>query len=343
MIPFAIIGMISSIFLTLFVRKYSQKLGIVDRPDHKRKFHDKNVPLLGGVAIFLAFWIPVGYLIFFNPINGLELVKDKLIAAFIASLILLVLGIADDIKGLTARFRLLVTMFAIAISVVFGLGLSKITNPFGGVLLLSEIIGGGLVFFWLLGMTYTIKITDGLDGLAAGIVAIGSLMLYFLANSHKYYQPNVALLCLIFFGAVIGFLIFNFHPASIFLGESGSLFIGYMLGVLAVISGGKVAIALVAMAIPVFDLARVIIERNRAKVPIFEGDRRHLHYRLVDLGISPAKVTIIYYIFAALFGYLSLKLQTIGKVTILLILVLVMILVSNFLKTESKKNYDPKK
>ena len=337
----AFFGFISSIFFTFLVKGFAEKNRVVDCPDQKRKFHQKSIPLLGGVALFISFWLPVGYLVFLNPVFGIDLIRSKLGAAFIACIILLGVGIADDIKGLPASLRLGITAFAIAISVYLGLGLPKITNPLGGIIYLSELFGGVLVFLWLLGMTYTTKITDGLDGLATGIVAIGSFMLYLLSSSTKYYQPNVALLCLLFFGVCLGFLIFNFYPASIFLGESGSLFIGYLLGVLAVISGGKVAIALLAMAIPVFDLARVIIVRYRLGVPIFEGDRRHLHYRLVDLGLPPALVVSIYFVAAGVFGFLALYLSSIPKLIALMALFVGMGIISHFLP--DKMNYDQKK
>jgi UDP-GlcNAc:undecaprenyl-phosphate GlcNAc-1-phosphate transferase len=343
MYRYAAIAALSSIFLTYAIMRIAKKVGIVDRPDNKRKFHRGDVPLLGGVAIFFAFWGPVLYLVFFKPILGVDVIRQQLIAAFIASIILLVLGILDDIKGLSAKLRLSVTFGAIALSVLLGLGLAKVTNPFGGVIFLSELIGSILVFGWLTGMTYTVKITDGLDGLATGIVAVGALLLYFLSSSQKYFQPNVALLSLMFFGAVAGFLVFNFYPAEIFLGESGSLLIGYLLGVLAVISGGKVAIALVAMAIPAFDLGRVIMLRYKIKVPIFEGDRRHLHYRLVDVGIHPAIVTMGYYCVAAFFGFLSLRLQTAGKMLLLLVLLCGIYLLSRYLEMKTGKKYGAEK
>jgi UDP-GlcNAc:undecaprenyl-phosphate GlcNAc-1-phosphate transferase len=343
MFKYAAIAALSSIFLTYAIMRIAKKVNIVDRPDSKRKFHHGEVPLLGGVAIFLAFWGPVLYLLFYNPIFGIDVIKRELIAAFISSIILLVLGILDDIKGLSARLRFGVTLGAVALSVLLGLGLAKVTNPFGGVVFLSELVGSVLVFGWLTGITYTVKITDGLDGLATGIVAVGALLLYFLSSSQKYFQPNVALLSLIFFGAIAGFLVFNFYPAEIFLGESGSLLIGYLLGVLAVISGGKVAIALVAMAIPAFDLGRVIMLRYKIKVPIFEGDRRHLHYRLVDIGIHPAIVTMGYYGVAAFFGFLSLKLQTTGKMFLLLILLSGIYFLSRYLEMKTGKKYGAEK
>ena len=339
MISYASIAALTSMFLTFATIRIAKKLSVVDRPDSKRKFHEGEKPLLGGIAIYISFWVPVFYLLFFHPIFGVNLIKQELLAAFLGSTILLFLGIADDIRGLTPRLRFAVTLVAIALSTIFGLGLAKITNPFGGVIFLSEVVGSILVFGWLAGLTYTIKITDGLDGLAAGIVAVGALLLYFLASSIRYYQPNVALISLILFGAIGGFLFFNFFPAEIFLGESGSLIIGYLLGALAVMSGGKVAITLVAMAIPAFDLGRVILVRFRARLPIFEGDRRHLHFRLVDFGIHPAIVTLAYYVFAAFFGFLSLKMKTFGKVSLLFILLAVIYLLSRYLDKNTTKKY----
>jgi UDP-GlcNAc:undecaprenyl-phosphate GlcNAc-1-phosphate transferase len=324
---YAFCAFVLSASLTYLVRYFALKYNVIDKPNGGRKLHGRPVPLLGGVALFLSFWTVVGYVSIVHPIFGIERITGELFAAFVASTIILAVGIKDEIKGLPAGMRLFLTAFATFAAVFFGLGLKIVTNPFGGVISLTNLVGDVLVFIWLMGMMYTTKITDGLDGLSTGIVAIGSLMLFFLSSSVKFFQPNVALLCLIFFSVCMGFLLFNFPPASIFLGESGSLFIGLILGVLAVISGGKVATALLAMAIPVLDLASVIYQRKRAGRPIFEGDRRHLHFRLVDRGLSSETVVILYYLLAGIFGSLALMLQSTGKIIVLVALVVLMVVV----------------
>lgn len=334
---FAVIGFVLSVLLTLLVKRLALKWKILDKPDSKRKFHQRAVPLLGGVAIFAAFWLMVACLIFFHPIFGIEILKGKLTAAFLASFLIVVVGIVDDIYSLPALPRLIYTIGAVLIAIYFGINLDKVTNPAGGVLRLGTIFGGVSVFIWLLLMMYTTKLTDGLDGLATGIVTIGSIIIYFLTKSKVFFQPNVALLSLIFAAVCLGFLVFNFYPASIFLGESGSLFIGFMLGVLAVISGGKVATALLVMAVPTFDIARVVFRRLKKGQKIFEGDRLHLHYQLLDSGWSVSKVVLVYYALATVFGILALILQSTAKLIVIVFLILGMVVLALRLP-EAEKN-----
>ncbi len=328
MLYFAFLAFVISIFCTLLVRRIARKVNVLDRPDKSRKFHDRPVPLLGGVALFIAWWSVVAYLVFVQPVFGIEIIKGKLLAAFFASLIILVVGIADDIRGVSPWWRFFSTALAAAIAVAFGIGLDKITNPLGGVILLSSVLGNLVVFLWLMVVMFTTKISDGLDGLSTGVVLIGSLMIYFMTSSGKFYQPNVALLSLIFAAVCLGFLIFNFHPASIFLGESGSLLIGFILGVLSIISGSKLAIALLVIAVPALDVARVIFGRFRAQQPIFRGDRRHLHYRLLDFGLPEPLVVLLFYFLAALFGILGLLLQSGQKFVFLIMVFLGLAIVS---------------
>lgn len=286
------------------------------------------MPLLGGLAIFLAFWLVIGYLLIFNPIVGLPILKQKLWWVFIGSLLLVLLGLADDIWNLPVGVRLVVTALAAALTITGGMGLSKMTNPFGGIISVPWLLGGSIVFVWLMGMMYTTKISDGMDGLATGLVGIGAVIIYFLAGSAKFFQPNVSLLALVFAGSCLGFLIFNFHPASIFLGEGGSLFIGFMLGVLAVISGGKLAIGLLVMAVPIFDFGRVIYKRLRRGQSIFQGDREHLYFQLFDRGFSERQIVLGLYILSAVFGASALFLQSGEKVVALVLLFLAMVAIT---------------
>lgn len=335
---FAIPAFVISIFCTLVVRRIAGDINVLDRPDLKRKFHGRPVPLLGGVALFVAWWSVVGYLVFIQPVYGIEIIKDKLLAAFFASLIIIIVGVADDIRGVSPRLRLLTIFISTFIAVVFGIGLDKITNPFGGTVQLPSIVGNLLVFIWLLVIIFTTKISDGLDGLSTGIVFIGSLMIFFMTRAGKFFQPNVALLSLIFAAVCLGFLVFNFHPASIFLGESGSLFIGLILGILATISGSKLAIAFLVISVPALDVVRVVYSRFRAKQPIFQGDRRHLHYRLLDSGLSERTVVILFYLLAGLFGMLGLILQSGQKLAVFILALTMMGILSYRFPEKSTPN-----
>ncbi|KKR34493.1 MAG: Glycosyl transferase, family 4, conserved region [Candidatus Magasanikbacteria bacterium GW2011_GWA2_40_10] len=325
----------------MLVRKIALKFSFVDLPDGSRKIHDKPMPLLGGTAIFLSFWLVAGYFLFVHPVYGMEILASKMAGVFLASFILIVMGAVDDKKQLSPKLRLLITVVAALIAIGWGLGLEKITNPMGGILSLNFWpiqVGSGtfflladiLIFIWLMGMMYTTKILDGLDGLSVGTVFIGAVVIFLLAISTKYYQPNVAILSLIFSASCLGFLLFNFYPSKIFLGEGGSLFIGLMLGVLAIISGGKVATALLVMAIPILDLARVAYVRIKNRQSIFKGDREHLHFRLLDAGFSHRRAVLLLYFLAFLFGITTLFLQSIQKLYALLVLVVLMAVISHY-------------
>lgn len=321
------IAFLISVAATLAVRFIAARFGVVDRPDGGRKRHERPVAQWGGLAIFVSFWAVTGYLLIWHPLYQVDIFSQKLLGVFIATLILVILGAWDDARSLPVAFRFGAAVIATLIAIGFGLGLQKITNPFGGYFNLTPVFGVAdiMVFVWLLGMMFTTKILDGLDGLATGITAIGAGMIYFLTATPRFYQPNVGLLSLVFAGSLLGFLAFNFYPAKIFLGEGGSLLIGFILGVLAIISGGKIATALLVMAVPILDLGRVIYGRLRRGQPVFQGDRSHLHFVLLDLGLGERTTVVLLYAISFLFGITTLFLQSREKLVALLLLLVAMI------------------
>ena len=341
---YIILAMILSLVLTAGVKFLAVKFKIVDMPVGGRKKHEKPIALLGGTAIYLAFWVSV---IFATVRGHFNFDVRQLFFLFLGSSLIIIFGFFDDKYQLPAHLRLFLSMIAVFLIMLGGINFDGITNPFGGTIGLDmfkiQTLWGVilpfadlLVFVWLLGMAYSTKVLDGLDGLASGVSIIGALMIAALASTVKFYQPDIRLLALIFAGAVIGFWWFNFYPAKIFLGEGGSLFLGLVLGYLAVVSGGKIATALLVMAIPVFDLARVIFHRFKNKQSIFSGDREHLHFKLVDMGLSPRTAVIILYTLAFLFGISTLILPSFYKLLTLGLLFLAMIFLE--LKLNSKSN-----
>lgn len=345
--PFAAFAL--SVGLTVLARSLAARLNIVDEPDAKRKTHRGKVALLGGAAIFLSFWLVIGAVVWFTDFFGKNVHPEQLWWVFGAGVLLMAVGILDDKFRLPVWPRLLSGVAAILIVLAGGVGLSKITNPFGGVIYLDflqiklgalgtfAVMADILVFVWILGMMYSTKILDGLDGLAGGVSFIASLMIFFIAEGERWQQPDVALLALIFAGACLGFLIFNFYPAKIFLGEGGSLWLGFMLGVLSVIAGGKLATALLVMAVPILDLGRVITIRLFNKQSIFQGDRRHLHYRLLDSGFSHPQAVLLFYAAATLFGLAGVFLQSGQKLLALFFLAVLMVFVAVWLERRRKK------
>jgi len=343
-----------SLFFTDLVRRYALSRRIVDVPDIERKIHKQATPLLGGVAIYVSFTVVVLFLAFATQVLiGKDVSLKAVIGLTLAGFVLMIGGYLDDKFRLPPRAQIMWPILATIIIIMVGVGVKVITNPAGGLLDLEflkiEILRFGGVpyyftvvadiftFLWLMGMMYTTKLLDGLDGLASGIGVIGSLIIFGLTQFTPFYQPTVGLLALVLAGAAAGFLWWNWHPAKIFLGEGGSLYIGFVLGVLSIISGAKIATALLVMGIPILDVAWVIIRRLFwDKKKITQGDNKHLHYRLLDIGLSHRQAVLLLYILTGIFGFTSLFFRTTGKVISLSLLLAFMALLASGLVSVNK-------
>lgn len=322
--------------LTFLVIKLAKKLKIVDKPDQERKIHERATPLLGGLAIFATFFI-ILFFVHDKLLTG-NLLPRHWIGFFIGACFLMVGGFLDDKYNLKPSWQIIWPVLAIISVIAGGVQIEKITNPFGGFIYLGA-LSAVLIAMWLLGMMYTTKLLDGLDGLVSGMTAIGALVIFLFTMSARYYQPDIALAALILAAACLGFLFFNWHPAKIFLGEGGSLFLGYALGVLSIISGGKIAIALLVMGIPVLDVAWTIVRRLAAgKNPFRFADNKHLHFRLLNMGLGVKKSVLLFYAISIIFGLAALFLQSKGKALALAALLAIMISVVMFFSYLDKKN-----
>lgn len=334
------ITFLGSLIMTRVVISAAKRGALVDEPGEERKIHTKPIPTIGGAAIFIAFSLTLILILASSKTLTSGLINFSHYFGFVlGGLILMIGGLLDDRFKLPAKITVWFPVVAALTVIGFGIEIDKLTNPFGGVIELVSWQSDLLVFVWLLGVMYTTKLLDGLDGLSAGISAIGALMVMFLSLSAAYYQPDVALLAFIIIGALLGFLLWNFHPAQIFLGEGGSTFVGYLLGVLAVISGGKLATALLVIGIPVLDVVWVIVRRFRSGgvKQIFKGDRLHLHHRLYDRGWGQRRVVVFYYSVAAIFGLTTLFLQSYQKIIALVAIVLLMFAIAWFLSSKEKR------
>lgn len=335
---FFIISLFLAIIFTQIVRIVALKLKIVDSPTLLRKIHKKKIPLMGGIAIFLSFFL----ILFFARGNLLvgDLDVQHWIGFFFGALFLIIGGFLDDKYNLSAKKQIIFPILAIICIILGGVNIEKITNPLGGFIYFNWFFSAGLITAWLLLMMYTTKLLDGVDGLVSGLGAIGGIIIFLFTATTKYFQPDIALASAVFAGSCLGFLIFNWHPARIFLGEGGSLLIGFILGVLAIISGGKIAIALLILGIPILDVFWTIVRRTIAKKnPFLFADQKHLHHRLLKIGLSQPKTALIFYFLAFFFGISGLFLQTTGKVLAVSILILVMlVLVIGFTCLDKKNN-----
>lgn len=317
--------------LTLVVQRLALRFKVLDQPDtgrpDSRKIHDRPTPLWGGLAILVGYFFLLFLLAPYFLAGNLQ--WSHLWGFFIGALILVGGGLLDDKYNLSPPQQIIFPLAAIVAVISGGVEIAKITSPFGGFLDLSGWLWLSplLIALWLMGMMYTTKLLDGVDGLVPGVGAIGGLIIFLFTTTTRYYQPDIALAAVLLAGAAAGFLIFNWHPAKIFLGEGGSLLLGYILGVLAIISGGKIAIALLVMGIPILDVAWTIIRRLAAgKNPFKFADREHLHHRLLTLGLGERKTVLIFYILSLAFGLSGLFLQSQGKLLALTILVGLMFL-----------------
>lgn len=321
-----------SLLFTPAVRKMAARRGIVDSPRPGRKLHRTPTPLLGGLAVYGAFAIGLLLYLSFGPVNFAVVPQRFFYATFLGGALLMLGGYLDDRFDLPPYLSWLLPALAAAVVVAsgIGVGIKQLSNPFGEPLSLDfDILGlpfsTVFIWLWVMGMTYTTKFLDGLDGLCAGVSLVAGLTLLALSLTARINQPETASLAALFCGALAGFLVYNFHPASIFLGEGGSTFLGFLLAVLSVILGGKIATAFLVMGIPILDVAWVIVRRAWYGSSPFRGDRGHLHYRLMDLGFSQRQTVLILYGISAVFGSVAVFLQSFGKLIALVALACVML------------------
>ncbi len=333
---FTLFAFVITLLITPAVKRLAVLLGCMDVPGEYRKIHTKPIPLLGGLAVFFGFFGGLSLYLLFGHHNFTLLPAKFFIGITLGAVLLMIGGLLDDRYSLPPRWLWVFPALA-AVSIVqsgIGVGITFITSPFGGVIPLTFSVAGLpasalFIWLWMMGMMFTTKFLDGLDGLASGIGAIASLSLFFLSLTSKVHQPTTATLALMLCGALVGFLVYNFNPASIFLGEAGSTFIGFMLGVLSVILGGKIATALLVMGLPVLDVAWVIVRRIWEGKSPFKADRKHLHFRLLDVGLSQKQTVLSIWTLAAVFGFTAVFLQTYGKALALLLLGIVVFILGS--------------
>lgn len=315
--------------LTVLVIRWAHEQGIVDTPTDPRKIHTRPIPLMGGLAIFSScILVTALFAHFTDHVLGGFIYPRHLIAIGIAGVVIMIGGYIDDRYRIDPAYQIIAPTIAALIIISADIGIRSFTNPFGGYFklgwdeypVLLQPLPFILTFCWLMGMMYTTKILDGLDGLVSGISVIGALVIFGVSLRPDLQQFNVALLALIFAGACAGFLVFNFNPAKIFLGEGGSVFCGFILGVLSIIAGTKIATALLIVGIPILDFAWVLYCRWRVGGDITAGDSRHLHFRFLQAGFTQRQTVLMLYGITATFGAAAVFLQTKQKFIVLVAL-----------------------
>lgn len=285
--PFLLAALVSYV-LTPYIKKLAFKIGAVDKPDN-RKVHKKIMPRLGGLGIYIAFML--------GAVFGLEMTKD-IVGILIGATVIVIVGILDDKYQLPAKVKLLGQILAACILVAFDIRIEWVNNPFGGYYYL-EYFSIPLTIFWIVSFTNVVNLIDGLDGLAAGVGAIASLTVILVSVQFGYY--HVAMLTCALAGGIVGFIRYNFNPATIFMGDTGSMFIGYMLAAISVFGAVKTAatvaliVPAIALGLPIMDTAFAIMRRYSNGRPIFQPDKGHIHHRLLAMGMNQRQAVLLMY------------------------------------------------
>ena len=297
-----------SFMLTPVIRKISLFKEFIDKPS-KRKVHRANMPTLGGIAMGVSFLVTMFLILYFSPAQMQEF-WYKFIGVCMGGLIIIALGIYDDIKGVDAKIKFSVQILVAIILVIYGFKIEEITNPIGEGFSLG-ILGLFFTIFWIVGIINAINLLDGLDGLAAGVTGIVAFFLFLSAIIQDNFV--VAFLSLALAGSAAGFLPFNFYPAKIFMGDTGSMFLGLILAALSIegYAKSKTAIALfipiIAMSIPIIDTCLSVVRRLVKKKHIFQADREHMHHKLLIGEKSQRRAVLSLYFLSCCYGLISLS------------------------------------
>jgi UDP-GlcNAc:undecaprenyl-phosphate GlcNAc-1-phosphate transferase len=303
----------SVLVLTPIVRWLATRLGAVDVPED-RKVHEKITPTLGGVAIYLSMIIGTAvYLVFGRSrVSG-----GDLAGVLLGATIIVIFGAIDDVRGLSPLAKLFGQVLGAGVLVIMGVQIQNIHFPGMAGISLSPELSVIISILWVVAFINIINLIDGLDGLAAGITCIASFAMFYYATQTGVGPTFVdaSLISIVMAGATFGFLRYNFNPASVFMGDSGSMLLGFMLGavtiqgVLKSIAAVALIVPLMALAIPIIDTGMAITRRLRKGISITHADKEHIHHRLLNMGHSQRQAVILIYFWTALLCGTSLALK----------------------------------
>ncbi len=304
--------------LTPVVRRLVLRHDVVDRPD-ARRVNVTPIPRAGGIAVAAAFLSVAAVFVYLNGMAEwvpvpLTLTGNDLIALFVGGGLAAGLGAIDDLLDLRARWQLAGQVVLALLAVFLGVVIEFIANPFGdGVIRFDGAFAAGFSIFWIVGMINSINWIDGLDGLSSGVALVACVTLGLISLTTQVGQPLIAVLCFALAGALLGFLRWNFHPATIFTGTSGVQFVGYTLAVLSILGSAKVAVALLVLGVPILDTFWIIVRRASEGRSPFSPDRSHIHHRLLDLGLSHRSTVVVIYVICASLGLIALLLSQVTQ------------------------------
>lgn len=327
-----------SFFLVFITKKVAHHIGALDMPN-ERKVHKVPMPRLGGLAIFGGFLF--GYIAYGS-------IETRMISILIGSFIIVMLGLLDDIKPISAKYKFLVQIVAACIVVFYGKLFFDEITLLGLKFVFPDTVNKLLSVFFIVGAINAINLIDGLDGLCAGISSIYFVTIAIIAFVLNKLEGLDVILCLIMLGSTLGFLVHNFPPAKLFMGDCGSTFLGFMIAVIALL-GFKVAtitslaIPILILAVPIFDTAFAILRRVIHHRSIGEPDKQHFHHQLLKMKFSTKKTVLVIYIINILFSVVSIfyvlgnNKVAIGIYVILMLLLLFVVAKTDILFEHKKK------
>lgn len=325
-----------SFALTGIARSLGMKFNLVSTP-RERDIHQKALPRIGGVAIFLSFLvISLIFFLFVNPSLQFSSsmiwgVDRRILGMWVGGFLITGMMLLDDIFGLSAWKKLAIQVLVALVLIASGIGIDHLASPFGTTINLNSIyvplftyhgivyhfslLSDLLTLVWLVAMMNIMNFVDGVDGLAGGLATIAAFVIFLLSVQMRVNQPATAFISIILAGASLGFLFWNYPPAKIFMGDSGSMFLGFMLGLLPLISGGKLATVFLVLGFPIVDGFIVAIGRIfRGKNPLTSPDKTHLHHRFLAAGFTPKQAILSLYLIAIAFGWVALRASTFYKI-----------------------------
>ena len=318
-----VVALVISFLSTPIVKSFAYKLGAIDVPKDERRMHKVPIPRMGGLAIFLGFIISV--LLFVE-------VDDQMKGILLGSVIIVVTGIIDDITPLRASLKFVIQILAALIPVYYGVQITCISNPnlfsdnpywnFGWLSIPITVI-------WIVGLTNAVNLIDGLDGLAIGVSSISALTM--LAIAILVAEPQVAVIMAALVGACIGFMPYNMNPAKIFMGDTGSTFLGYILACITIQGLFKFyavisfVVPFLILGLPIFDTMFAIIRRISHGQNPMAPDRSHVHHRLIDMGLNQKQAVAVLYVISAILGLSAVVLATSGEIKAILCLMALII------------------
>ena len=350
-----LLAFIVSFMATPYSIKIAEKIGAIDIPKDDRRMRKKSIPKLGGLAVIAGFAISLIYLISVMNIEGSINLFDensyfkKLIGVGLGVIIITITGVIDDTKTLKPLQKLFGQVLAAMVAVAFGIQIDSADIPFTTNVELANEISMIVTVIWIVGITNAINLIDGLDGLSSGIALIScvSLLIIFALND----SPMIAILMITsLIGALVGFLPFNFSPAKTFIGDTGSNFLGYILSIVSILGVAKtytavvIALPMLVLGLPIFDVVWAIIRRvikGKSIKAIFKADKGHLHHRLIARGFSQKQAVLVMYAMSAALGLFAIILLESGiwKALSFLLMVIAALFLGyrNFLTEKSEK------